>query len=166
MLFRSGVILTKNNLGKRNWHGSRQCVFCHNDGTIKHLFFNCTIACSIWSIIQIGSTLYPPTSVANIFGSWLNGVDKRFKRLIRMAALAVIWSLWLCRNDKVFHDKNCSLMQIIFRTTAILRTWVPLQRVEHRDLLLEVSTRLEDTARDFLSQHGWQHNLRIGPPGL
>ena len=34
----------------------------------------------------------------------------------------------------------------------------------HRDLFMEVCTRLEDTARDFLSQHGWQHNLRIGSP--
>ena len=76
---RRGVILTKDNLAKRNWHGSKQCVFCHKDETIKHLFFECKFASSIWSIIQIGSTIYPPTSIANIFGSWLNGEDNRFK---------------------------------------------------------------------------------------
>jgi hypothetical protein len=64
---------------------------------------------SIWPVIQIGSTLYPPRSVANIFGNWLNGVDPRFKILIRVGAIAVIWSLWLCINDKVFNDKNASL---------------------------------------------------------
>jgi hypothetical protein len=26
---RKGVILTKDNLIKRNWHGSKECVFCH-----------------------------------------------------------------------------------------------------------------------------------------
>jgi hypothetical protein len=26
--FRRGVILTKDNLAKRNWHGSKRCVFC------------------------------------------------------------------------------------------------------------------------------------------
>jgi hypothetical protein len=26
-------------LAKRNWHGNRSCVFCHQDETIKHLFF-------------------------------------------------------------------------------------------------------------------------------
>ena len=103
-------------------------------------------------------------SSGNIFGNWLYGVDNRFKQLIRVAALAVIWSLCLCRNDKVFNDKNCSLMQVIYRTTATLRSWSQLQRVGHRDLFMEVCTRLEDTARDFLSRHGWQHNLRIGPP--
>jgi hypothetical protein len=24
-----GVVLTKDNLAKRNWHGSKKCVFCH-----------------------------------------------------------------------------------------------------------------------------------------
>jgi hypothetical protein len=36
---RRGVILTKYNLVKRNWHGSTQCVFCHQDEMINHLFF-------------------------------------------------------------------------------------------------------------------------------
>jgi hypothetical protein len=42
-----GVILTKDNLVKRNWHGSTQCVFCHRDKTIKNLFFQCRFARSI-----------------------------------------------------------------------------------------------------------------------
>ena len=99
---RRGVILTKDNLARRNWHGSKKCVFYSNDETIKHHFFQCEFARSIWSAIQIGSTLYPPRSVENIFVNWLNGVDPRFKLLIRVEAIAVIWSLWLCRNDKVF----------------------------------------------------------------
>ena len=161
---RRGVILTKDNLAKRNWLGSKKCVFCHHDETIKHLFFQCQFARSIWSIIQIGSTLYPPRSIANIFGNWLNGVNIRFKTLIRVGAIAVLWSLWLCRNDKVFNDKNCSLLQVIYRCTALLRSWSSLQRSDHRDLFTEVSTRLEDTAKDFITQHGWRHNLRIDLP--
>ena len=118
----------------------------------------------IWSTIQIGSNLHPPQSIANIFGNWLNGVDPRFNFLIQVGAIAVIWSLWLCRNDKVFNDKNASFMQVIYRCTATLRSRAPLQRAEHRDLFFEVSPRLEASARDFYSHHGWQHNLRIGPP--
>jgi hypothetical protein len=34
-----GVVLTKDNLAKQNLHGSKKCVFCHQDETIKHLFF-------------------------------------------------------------------------------------------------------------------------------
>jgi hypothetical protein len=35
-------------------------------------------------------------------------VDQKFKVLIRVAALAVIWYLWLCRNDVIFNSKKLS----------------------------------------------------------
>ena len=104
---RRGVVLTKDNLARRNWPGSKKCCFCTHDETIKHLFFQCKFARSTWSVIQIASNLYPPTSVANIFGHWLDGISNRFKTLIRVGAYALIWSLWLCRNDLVFNDKKC-----------------------------------------------------------
>jgi hypothetical protein len=85
-----GVILIKDNLARRNWHGSKKCVFCHHDEAIKHLFFQCQFARSIWPVIQLASTLYQPPSVANIFGNWLNEVDDRFKKHIRVGAIVVI----------------------------------------------------------------------------
>jgi hypothetical protein len=44
---RRGVILTKVNLVKRNWQGSKRSVFCHHDETIKHFFFGCKFSRSI-----------------------------------------------------------------------------------------------------------------------
>jgi hypothetical protein len=84
--------------------------------------------------------------------------------LIRVGSLAVIWSLWLCRNEKVFNDTNCSLLQIIYMCTNMLRLWSPFLRMENWDLFMEVCTRLEATVRDTFSEHGWPHNLWIGPP--
>jgi hypothetical protein len=89
-------------------HGSSLCE------TIKHLFFQCRFVRFIWSIIQLAFSLYSPISVANIFRKWLYGIDLRFGTLIRVEALAVIWSLWLCVNDKKINDKNCSLLQVIY----------------------------------------------------
>ena len=40
---------------------------------------------------QHSSTLYPLLSVENIFSNWQNGVDSRFKLLIRVRTIAVIW---------------------------------------------------------------------------
>jgi hypothetical protein len=161
---RKGVILTKDNLAKRNWHGSKKCVFCHQNETIKHLFFQCHFARSIWSVIQVASTLFPPCSITNIFGNWLNGINNRFKKHIRVGAIAFIWSLWLCRNDKVFNDKNSSILQVIYRAIGTLRLWSSLQRLEDRDLFTEVCAHMEATARDTFSQHRWPHSLRIGAP--
>jgi hypothetical protein len=55
-------------------------------------------------------------------------------------------------------------MQVIYRCTALLRLWSSLQRSEDRDLFTEVSTRLKETAKDFITQHVWLHSRRILPP--
>jgi hypothetical protein len=76
------------------------------------------------------SGLYPPTSIVNIFGNWLYGIDYKYLILffetylilLRVRAMALIWSLLLCKNDKVFNDKNYSLLQVIYRCTETLRT--------------------------------------------
>jgi hypothetical protein len=113
-------------------------------------------------MVRVVSTLFPPRSIAKIFGNWLNGIDNRFKKHIRVRAITFIWSLWLCRNDKVFNDKNSSILQVIYRGISTLCLWSSLQRVEDRDLFMEVCVCLEPTARDTFSQHGWPHSLCIG----
>jgi hypothetical protein len=118
---RRGVILPKDNLIKRNWYGSKTYVFFPQDETIKYLFFQCNFARSIWSVIQAVLGLYTPTSIANIFGNLLYGIDYKYLIFLRVGAMALIWSLWLHRNDKVFNDKNCSLLQVIYRCTGTLR---------------------------------------------
>jgi hypothetical protein len=50
-------------------------------------------------------------------------------------------------------------------TVGTLRLWSSLQRPQDRDLYMEVCARLETTARDTFSQHGWLHSLRIGASG-
>jgi hypothetical protein len=128
---------------------------------LKYLFFQYRFARSIWLVIQVASTLFLPCSITNIFGNWLNSYDDRFKKYIMMRAIAFIWSLWLCRNDKVFNDKNFSILQVINRAIGTLRLWSSLQRLQDCDLYIEVCARLEATARDTSSQHGWPYSLRI-----
>jgi hypothetical protein len=36
--------------------------------------------------------MYPPTSVANIFENWLYGINLRFKMLIKVRVIVIIWS--------------------------------------------------------------------------
>jgi hypothetical protein len=116
---RRGVILTKDNLIKRNWHESKSCVFCSHDEIIKHLFFQCNFAPFIWLVIQTAWGLYPPTSIANVFRNWLHGIDSKYIILLRVRAMTLIWSLWLCRNDKVFDNKSSSLLLVIYRPTMV-----------------------------------------------
>jgi hypothetical protein len=50
----------------------------------------------------VSCLLLLPRSIANIFGNWLNRMDSRHKTIIRVRAIAVAWSVSLCRNDKAF----------------------------------------------------------------
>ena len=63
-----GVVVTKSNLARHNWHGSVTWYFCHKDETIKHLFFDCQFALKVWSIIQVETIFHLLHSVSNMFG--------------------------------------------------------------------------------------------------
>jgi hypothetical protein len=124
---RRGVVLTKDNLAKRNWQGSVLCCFCHNDETIQHLFFKCPFARAIWSIVQVATNIYLPQSVSNLFGTWLWGLDKEQKSLALTGAATICCAIWRCRNDIVFDRKimNCP-SQVIYSATHWLCTWTIL----------------------------------------
>jgi hypothetical protein len=72
-----GVILTKDNLTKRNWVGSQKCCFCDCNETIKHLFFNCQHAKHICRVVQIATRLTTPRSVRLMLRNWLTGIAKK-----------------------------------------------------------------------------------------
>jgi hypothetical protein len=44
-------------------------------------------------------------------------------------------------------------MQVISRCTGLLRSWSSLHRTENRNLFMQVFKRLEDTVREFITQH-------------
>jgi hypothetical protein len=161
---RRGVILTKDNLAKRNWQGSVQCCFCHKDETIQHLLFDCPLARTVWSIIQVATNLYLPHSVSNMFGTWLWGLDKDKKSLVLAGAAATCWAIWRCRNNIVFNRKVVpSPSQVIYSVIHWLRTWTILQKPGSRDMVLATCRRLEEVLRVCFSQaHGWRSSLRIG----
>jgi hypothetical protein len=62
----------------------------------------------------------------------------------------------------VFNNKNSFILQVKYRAISTLSLWSSLQRMEDRDLHMEVCARLKATARDTFSYHGWPHSLRIG----
>jgi hypothetical protein len=66
---RRGVILTKDNLAKRNWQGSKQYCFCHENKTIQHLFLDCRFAHMTWATVFAAWGLPKPLNVSNMFES-------------------------------------------------------------------------------------------------
>ena len=63
------VILTKNNLAKRQWNGCKKCAFYDSKKSIDHLFFPCPFARVIWTVVQYAFNIIPPSNVSNMFGN-------------------------------------------------------------------------------------------------
>jgi hypothetical protein len=108
------LILTKDNLTKRNWTGNEKCCFCDDKESIQHLFFECPFAKIIWCIIHMTFGLTPSKNVINLFGNWLKRIPKNDLVQIRVGVCAVIWTLWDTRNDHILKNlkkskKNYSL---------------------------------------------------------
>jgi hypothetical protein len=69
-----GVVLTKDNLLRHNWHGDRKCAFYHSDESIQHLFFAWHYAQFMWRLVFWSLGFNQPRSVRHAFGNWLFGM--------------------------------------------------------------------------------------------
>uniref|UniRef100_A0A453JTN1 Reverse transcriptase zinc-binding domain-containing protein n=1 Tax=Aegilops tauschii subsp. strangulata TaxID=200361 RepID=A0A453JTN1_AEGTS len=85
------VILTKDNLAKRNWTGSTRCNFCDSDESIKHLFLDYPLAKKLWRSVHIAFNITPLNTINMLFGTWLDGIDSETTRHIRVGVCALLW---------------------------------------------------------------------------
>jgi hypothetical protein len=83
-----GVILTKDNLVRRQWQGDRKCCFCSSHETIQHHF-----AKFVWRTVHVSFNLSPPTSVYYLFTRWLDRVNRKLKAKILVGASAICWAI-------------------------------------------------------------------------
>jgi fructose-specific phosphotransferase system IIC component len=79
--------------------------FCDSEESINHLFFHCPFAKLIWRTIQFTFNIPPLANVTNMFGNWLNGVDKKNKNNVRIGICSLMLAIWNCRNDVVFNKR-------------------------------------------------------------
>jgi hypothetical protein len=123
LLYRE-AILTKDNIVKRNWYGNVKCYFCDGNETIQHLFFDCAIAKFIWRIMNITFGLSTPINMHHVLGGWVQGMNDKDRKILLVGVGAMLWSIWLSRNDIVFNKTSISsYMHVIFRVTYWTRTW-------------------------------------------
>jgi hypothetical protein len=146
-----GVILTKDNLVRRNWSGDKTCCVCHFSETIQHLFFYCFYAKFLWRSIHILFGISPPMNINDLFVHWCKVGNKKYNALLLTASTALLWAIWLTRNEVVFDKyKPKSFLQVLLRGTHWLRQWVKLQRHDDRkDQMIFVAQHLETSALEF-----------------
>jgi hypothetical protein len=53
-----------------------------------------------------------------MFGSWLKSVGTKLKCILLAGASALIWAIWVSRNEVVFKKApQKSFIQVLFKTT-------------------------------------------------
>ena len=87
-----GVVLTKDNLAKKIWKGSKKYCGCNSNETIKHLFLDCPYTRMIWRVIFFATGLSQPISIRHMFGSWLSNQNKNIRNLICVGVVTVCWA--------------------------------------------------------------------------
>jgi hypothetical protein len=154
MWFRnSKVLLTKDNLAKRNWHGCTKCCFCDSMESVEHLFLYCPFARIVWRMMYFTYNIPPPTNITNMFGNWLNGVDRNDKARIRIGVSALCWSIWNCRNTIVFDkQKGTNFLQVIRLAAHWIQSWSLLLPEDQRELMVTGCNLLLTVTHDFYFQ--------------
>jgi hypothetical protein len=148
-----GVILTKDNLAKRNWVGSQKCCFCDCNETILHLFFDCQHAKTIRRAVRVATGLTPLRSVIHMLKHWLTGIQNKDKNLIFVGVVDVMWAIWCTHNDLIFRTNNFVLLYRLF--------WSLLQHEDTREIIRSASKALEVVALDIFAKNRWSSNNRL-----
>ena len=101
-------------------------------------------------------------NINHIIGSWTSNSDLRYKKLLLTGTSALLWSIWLTRNEVAFNHKPIpSIVQVIFRGTHWFRFWRLLQKKQTHQQILDVCQALEVMAMEVFTNHGWRSNARF-----
>jgi hypothetical protein len=138
-------LLTRDNLHKRQEIPELCCVFCLEEESIPHLFFECVVARKLWEHIARITRICKQVDLLAITRLW---ICEKTHIIPNIVHAAVLWSLWKCRNDVCFNRRSWSCMQVIYlRVSYTLARWKLLCPEGSRNALEEVIMALEQLAR-------------------
>ncbi|XVF39216.1 hypothetical protein PTKIN_Ptkin01aG0017700 [Pterospermum kingtungense] len=124
-----GRVAVKENLVARNIGNGldAQCVFCRLEiESVSHLFFVCPMSWRVWShwCWNWGVQWVSRKDPWQCFEQWLQLLPKnRCDKLWRMSFGAVIWSIWLIRNECIFQNKVLVMDHLLDIIKARLAFW-------------------------------------------
>ena len=135
-LLSKNKLLTRDNLGKRRKVEDSTCLFCKEQESLNHLFFDCVVAKQLWEVLSSIFGIQLGNSLDNIGKFWLS--NKR-NGVLNICTSAAVWSLWKLRNDLCFQRKMWRSMAILlFNMAVMLQNWIILCPEEKEDLKQKV----------------------------
>lgn len=106
--------LTRDNLNKSRQVEDLSCLFCRENESTQHLFFDCVVAKCIWSLVSEFFNVQPFTCFEDICAVWRS---YKCKPVLNLVTAASLWSIWRLRNDFCFQGRswrglNCVLVKL------------------------------------------------------
>ncbi|CAN1285963.1 hypothetical protein LINPERPRIM_LOCUS19166, partial [Linum perenne] len=116
-----GKVATIDNLQRKGFALANRCVLCgSNAESVDHLFFSCVFASEVWTLISSKLSIHGPhpSSTVGFIQGWkgLNCLTK-FQLAKKAIIHAVLWFIWIERNNRIFRDVTCS------STSTTIKLW-------------------------------------------
>ena len=122
---------TKDNLYRRNVVGvdDQLCVGgCGEVETSSHLFLHFIIFGSVWNHIHrwIDVTTIMPCDVSSLFNqfNYIGGAAKSRRFILQVIWCAIVWEILKERNNRIFKNKNSSLLQVVDKIKSSTFMWL------------------------------------------
>ncbi|KAL4295459.1 hypothetical protein GQ457_12G031020 [Hibiscus cannabinus] len=115
------------------------CPFCNQaKETVEHLFFTCSVAWQLWVSIasRWGVSLVLHHNPLQFMVGWPHICSKLSRDIMwLLTAFAIVWTLWLHRNDIIFQGKSCDPAQLAFNAKLRAAWWWKARNTDSSILL-------------------------------
>ena len=151
-LIENNSILTRDNLSRRGWQGDTRCAFCMRDESINHLFFDCTTAKYIWSLVAhvVGANCRPCSFEQ--FWIWAKHFLPLGEKFWYIGLAAICWALWRTRNNICFDGRIVTSTTIVCLASSFLSYWSDMQLERDKQKLEDGARALREAALSFHPQ--------------
>jgi len=137
-LLENKVILTRDNMVRRNWPGIPTCSFCSQMESVDHFFFQCPVARVSWGSIALCLEANDlPNDVAS-YSVWIRKHLPGGVFVYHFIFAAITWAIWKCRNKACFDSKLIKHpVEIIHHACSFMSYWSGLYPPEMQGKILE-----------------------------
>lgn len=98
--------------------------FCADCESVDHLFRHCQPVKPIWHFFFHLFGLHElPLSMEEVWGSWRFKFRPVKRILGGVIVKAIVWYIWLTRNDCIFNATALSSHSVILKVTHVLISW-------------------------------------------
>ena len=122
-----GIVPTNLFISKRLRSHVSHCSWCNsNPESINHLFWNCPLAQSMWKVISHWWCLdrnFINRQFFSLESTLLLKHAQKTSSIWRLVVAAVLWTIWLARNELIFNNSRPSMNSLRQLLMARINKW-------------------------------------------